>query len=719
MYLKVESPHCPWPRVASRLTETEDGISEEDISLIETEEREKLIVQLQQQVQLSSLLNQINNEIRRTLDLEEVLNSACRLLGEALQCSRTSILVKESEAEESLITRGEYNRGDSFAQLGMKVPIADNAHLQTLISQDQPLAVAKFADFPGLGEETREITKTLGIKSMLAVATRYQGRVNGVIGLHQCDREREWTEWEKQLIEGVASQLAIAINQAKLYAETRRQAECESLLRLVSNQIRSTLDIKTILQTAVREVRQLLITDRVVIYQFKDQWEGEIVVEDLVIPWPSIFGDSIADNCFSKEYAQHYLEGRVRAIDDIQKAGLDRCHVDFLTALQVKSNLIVPIVISRNESSSLEVEKEENEENRRTNIGKPSSSSSSPPSFPSSPSATRLWGLMIAQECRSIRHWQHQETEFLRQLGEQMAIAIQQAELYAQVQEAAIKSQAQAQHLQATLQELRSTQQQLIQSEKMTSLGQMVAGVAHEINNANNFIHANLFHAQEYAKTLIAAIDTCTKASPEAAKTISKIAEDLELDYIEEDFPKLLNSMQEGSDRIRSIVTTLRNFSRLDESEFKPANLNDGIESSLAMLQNRLKSGIEIQKEYGILPLVECNAAQINQVFFHLIQNALDAILTSGKPGKITIRTESADELVTISIRDSGVGISPEIQNQIFDPFFTTKPVGKGTGLGLSICYQAIVKDHGGTIRCDSKLGEGTEFVVQLPLAVC
>ena len=278
-----------------------------------------------------------------------------------------------------------------------------------------------------------------------------------------------------------------------------------------------------------------------------------------MIPWPSIFGDSIADNCFSKEYAQHYLEGRVRAIDDIQKAGLDRCHVDFLTALQVKSNLIVPIAIGRNENSFLEAENKEKDEYSR---GKASLSS------PSSPSPTRLWGLMIAQECQSIRHWQPQETEFLRQLGEQMAIAIQQGELYAQVQEAAIKSQAQAQHLQATLEELRSTQQQLIQSEKMTSLGQMVAGVAHEINNANNFIHANLFHAQEYARTLIAAIDTCTKAYPEAAETISKIEEDLELDYIEEDFPKLLKSMQEGSDRIRSIVTTLRNFSRLDESEF-------------------------------------------------------------------------------------------------------------------------------------------------------
>ena len=706
MYLKIQAPNCPWPQLSSSVADSEIAIAAEEVSLAKADAQQSLILQLQQQVKLSSLLNQINYEIRRTLDLEEVLTSACCLLGEALQCSRASILVKELEEEEILVTRGEYNAGNYASQLGIKVPTVDNFHLQTVISIDGPLAVAKLPDFPGLGKETKEIADVLGIRSMLACATRYQGRVNWVIGLQQCDRDREWTEWEQQLIEGVASQLAIAINQAKVYAETRRQAERESLLRLVSNQIRSTLDIKTILQTAVREVRQLLNTDRVVIYQFLDNWQGELVVEDLMIPWPSIFGDSIADNCFSKEYAQHYLEGRVRAINDIQNAGLDQCHVNFLTALQVKSNLIVPIVISTNENSSLEVEKEGKEEDRTGKEGKPSASSAVP---------SRLWGLMIAQECQSIRHWQLQETELLRQLGEQMAIAIQQAELYAKVQLAAVKSQAQAQKLQTALEELRATQQQLIQSEKMSSLGQMVAGIAHEINNANNFIHANLYHAQEYSRTLSEAIDLCANACPEAAATISRVKEEQELDYIEEDFPKMLKSMREGSDRIRSIVTTLRNFSRLDESEFKPASINEGIESSLAMLQNRL-AGIEIQKEYGILPLVECHAAQINQVFFHLIQNALDAILASGKPGRITIRTESAAALVTIAIRDSGIGILPEIQDKIFDPFFTTKPVGNGTGLGLSVCYQTIVKDHGGQILCNSKIGEGTEFIVQLPL---
>lgn len=694
----TSAPYCLWPKVANWLPESDNQQGEEEMPLTGVEEQQTIILKLQQQVQLSHFLNQINNQIRSTLELEEVLTSACRLLWEAVKCSRVSILVKESEEEAALITRGEYSEGNYPAQLGMKVPVADNPHLEMLISAVGPVAVAKFSEFPGLGEYTQEIVESLEIKSMLAVATRYQGRVNGVIGLHQCDCEREWTEWEQQLVEGVASPLAIAINQAKLYSETRRQAERESLLRLVSNQIRSTLDLKTILKTAVREVRKILNTDRVVIYQFKDNWQGEIVVEDLVIPWPSIFGDMVADNCFSGKYADLYLEGRVKAINDIHQAGLDECHVNFLANLQVKSNLIVPIVFSSSEETLVE------------EIGL------SPISNPKSKIQNRLWGLLIAHECSSFRSWQSPEIEFLRQLGEQMAIAINQAELYAQVQQAAIKSQAQAQQLQATLSELKLTQQQLIQSEKMSSLGQMVAGVAHEINNANNFIHANLFHAKEYARCLIEAIDLCADF-PEAKVMREQLTEELELNYIREDFPKLIKSMREGSDRIRSIVVNLRNFSRLDEAELKPVDLNEGIESSLAMLQNRLNSRIKIEKNYGSLPLIECHAGQMNQVFFNLIQNALDAMEESGELGELSIRTwQSSSDWVSISIRDNGRGIKPEIQERIFDPFFTTKPVGQGTGLGLSVCYQAIVQGHGGKIRCVSEFGKGSEFIVELPL---
>ncbi|MEG4045264.1 GAF domain-containing protein [Microcoleus sp. Pol17_C1] len=694
MSLKIQEHENPWQRVTSRLSESENWRQEESLSLPEVDQQKALIVQMQQQVQLSNLLNQINNEIRSTLDIEEILTSACRLLGQALECSRVSILVKESNTEKTLVTRGEYNGGDYPIQLGMKVPMTDNPHLAAVVSQQESLALTKFLDFPGLNAQTRKIAEALEIKSMLAVATRYQGEVNGIIGLHQCDREREWTDWERQLLEGVGSQLAIAINQAKLYSKTRRQAERESLLRLIGNQIRSTLDLETILQTAVREVRQMLQCDRVIIYQFQDNWQGKVVVEDMVIPWPSILGDMGADKCFRGDYADLYQQGRVKAINDIFNAGLEPCHVDFLDRLQVKANLIVPIVTSRTEESS------------------PETAASYNPKFPG-----RLWGLLIAHECRDTRNWQRQEMELLSQIANQMAIAIQQAELYSQVQDAAVKSQAQTQQLQAALEELRSAQQQLIQSEKMSGLGQMVAGIAHEINNANNFIHANLFHAKEYFKALNEALEQAGNACPEAAEAIVRINEELELDYIREDFGKLINSMREGSGRIRSIVMTLRNFSRLDHAELKPVDLNEGLESSFLMLQNKLKTHIKIDKQYGSLPPVQCHASQINQVFYNLIDNALDALQSTNKPGELTIRSwQSEPDWVTISVSDTGTGIPAEIQDKIFDPFFTTKPVGKGTGLGLSVCYQVIVQAHGGKLSCVSQVGEGSEFIVELPL---
>lgn len=694
MSLKIQEHENPWQKLTSRLPESGNWRQEEGLLLPEIDAQQALIVQMEQQVQLSNLLNEINNEIRSTLDIEQILTSACRLLGQALQCSRVSILVKESNTEKTLVTRGEYNAGDYPIQLGMKVPIADNPHLTAVVSGQESLAVTKFLDFPGLNEQTRKIAEALEIKSMLAVATRYQGEVNGIIGLHQCDREREWTDWERQLLEGVASQLTIAINQAKLYSETRRQAEKESLLRLIGNQIRSTLDLGTILQTAVREVRQLLQCDRVIMYQFEDNWQGKIVVEDMTVPWPSILGEMGADKCFRGDYADLYQQGRVRAINDIFNAGLEPCHVDFLDSLQVKANLIVPIVTSRSEENSPEI------------------AGSCNFKFPG-----RLWGLLIAHECHDTRNWEQQETELLSQLADQMAIAIQQAELYSKVREAAIKSQAQTQQLQAAMQELRSTQQQLIQTEKMSGLGQMVAGIAHEINNANNFIHANLFHAQEYFKVLNEALELTGNACPEAAAAIVRINEELELDYIREDFGKLLNSMREGSGRIRSIVTTLRSFSRLDEAEFKAVDLHEGLESSLLMLQNKLKTNIKIDKQYGSLPLIKCHAGQINQVFYNLIDNALDAINSAEKPGELTIRSwQSEPNWVTISVRDTGTGIPTEIQDKIFDPFFTTKPVGSGTGLGLSVCYQVIVQAHGGRIKCVSEVGAGTELIVELPL---
>ncbi|AUT01034.1 serine/threonine protein kinase [Nostoc sp. CENA543] len=294
------------------------------------------------------------------------------------------------------------------------------------------------------------------------------------------------------------------------------------------------------------------------------------------------------------------------------------------------------------------------------------------------------------------------------------------------------------QSLQAALQQLKLTQSQLIQSEKMSSLGQMVAGIAHEINNPINFIHANLIHTTEYIENLLDLINIYKQEYPEDSPNILEKCEEIDLDFIGEDLPRILNSMKVGSLRIRDIVLSLRNFSRLDEADMKPVDIHEGIDNTLLILQHRIyKNSSENQqnseqiepkiliiKEYGKLPLVTCYASQINQVFLNILTNAVDAIENSKsqnaelltKP-QICIRTElTKSQIVRISISDNGCGIPETIQAKIFDPFFTTKPIGSGTGLGLSVSYQIVVEKHKGKLICNSTPGEGTEFIIDIPL---
>lgn len=286
--------------------------------------------------------------------------------------------------------------------------------------------------------------------------------------------------------------------------------------------------------------------------------------------------------------------------------------------------------------------------------------------------------------------------------------------------------------LKEALKHLRETQAQLIQTEKMSSLGQMVAGVAHEINNPVSFVYGNLNYAWEYSQQLLEIVELYHQHYPNPSEEIQECLEELDLEFIKEDLPKVLASMKQGSNRIATIVKSLRTFSRLDESEFKPADINEGIDSTLMILEHRLKfqpnyPEIKIIKEYGSLPLINCYAGQLNQVFLNLIANAIDAIDEHNQgrteeeiqtnPSKITINTQLLDnKWINIAIADNGTGISEEVKAKLFDPFFTTKPVGKGTGLGLSISYHIIVEKHGGKIEFDSSVGAGTKFVVQIPI---
>ncbi|SRR5579883_2192660 len=284
--------------------------------------------------------------------------------------------------------------------------------------------------------------------------------------------------------------------------------------------------------------------------------------------------------------------------------------------------------------------------------------------------------------------------------------------------------------LQQTLHELQQTQLQLIQTEKMSSLGQLVAGIAHEINNPISFIEGNLFYATKYLHNLLELVQMYQNDYPNPNPGIQNKIEAIDLSFIQEDLNNLLNSMRVGTERISEIVKSLRNFSRLDESEVKNVDIHSGIDSTLVILQHRLKAKnncppIEVIREYGQLPLISCYPSQLNQVFMNILSNGIDALdeynqqrtleEIKNNPSKIWIRTEIIDNnWIAIRITDNGPGMTEKVRQQIFDPFFTTKPVGKGTGLGLSISYQ-IVNKHGGLLHCVSEVGLGTEFIIEIP----
>ncbi|MFB2896198.1 ATP-binding protein [Aerosakkonemataceae cyanobacterium BLCC-F50] len=338
--------------------------------------------------------------------------------------------------------------------------------------------------------------------------------------------------------------------------------------------------------------------------------------------------------------------------------------------------------------------------------------------------------------------WKECEIEAVHELRNAIIkIVLRQADelakLNAALQESEAREREKAAQLEQALKELQRTQTQLVQSEKMSALGQMVAGIAHEINNPINFIYGNLSHADEYTQDLLDLLNLYQKCFPAPGDEITEKAEQVELDFLVEDLPKLLASMKLGAERIREIVLALRNFSRLDESEMKFVDIHEGIDSTLLILSNRLKcspnrTGIDVIKQYGKLPKVECYAGQLNQVFMNILANAIDALeegienrssVNWGKEDSkylsptIEIHTEVVyNNYVRISIKDNGPGIPEETQRRLFDPFFTTKIVGKGTGIGLAISYAVVVEKHQGKLTCISTPGKGAEFIIEIPI---
>jgi signal transduction histidine kinase len=343
----------------------------------------------------------------------------------------------------------------------------------------------------------------------------------------------------------------------------------------------------------------------------------------------------------------------------------------------------------------------------------------------------KLIGLLYLENNLTTDAFTPNRIEVLNLLTAQAAISIENARLYGQLEdysrnlEAKVEQrtqelQANNLQLQQTLKQLQRTQAQLIQTEKMSSLGQMVAGMAHEINNPITFISGNIDHAREYVRDVFELVEIYQHNSPE--EVIQEKLEEIEWEYLRDDLHKLFDSMQHGSDRIRKIILGLRNFSRLQEAELKQVDIHEGLENTLLIVQHRLKSHqpeIAIVKNYAQVPRIQCYANQLNQVFLNILSNAIDALTNSsaGQSPEIRLTTKLINrQTVRISIADNGPGISEEIRQKVFDPFFTTKPVGKGTGLGLSMSYQIITEQHQGNLQCISQPGEGTEFIIEIPV---
>ena len=533
-----------------------------------------------------------------------------------------------------------------------------------------------------------------------AIAPIFRGeKLWGLLAAYQNSTPRKWKASEIQFLRQTATQLGVGIQQSELLTQTKQQAisiekasEQQELLFNLVTKMRKSLDLDTIFQITTKELRHILNASRVGVYRFEPNSEynyGEIIAEDIVPGITSALTAKIKDSCFGENYATKYCYGRVSVINDVHNAGLKDCYFAILDKFQVKANIIAPIM-----------------------------------------NGEQLWGLLCVHQCDQPRNWEASEIQFTTQVAIQLSVGLEHADLLAQ-------SRLKTEQISQTLNNLRKAQTQLIQSEKMSSLGQLVAGIAHEINNPVNFIYGNINHINQYTENLLGILELYQKNCHGNNCEINDKAEEIDLDFLVEDLPKMLSSMKIGASRIREIVLSLRNFSRLDEADLKAVDIHEGIDSTLLILQYRLKpkpdsSGIEVIKEYGNLPKFECYPGQLNQVLMNIFSNAIDALEEGKSHGfwdididknqspmpKIRISTNLSEDnnCVIIGIADNGLGIAEKFMNRIFDPFFTTKPVGKGTGLGLSISYQIVVEKHGGNLKCNSQLGNGTEFLIQIPL---
>ncbi|MBD2730373.1 AAA family ATPase [Nostoc sp. FACHB-892] len=531
-------------------------------------------------------------------------------------------------------------------------------------------------------------------QSVLCTPIINQGHLVGILYLENKLVAGVFTSDRIKVIQMLSVQAAISLENARLYKESQEKSQHiqqtlqqQKTLFNVVNQIRESLDLGAIFRAVTQNIRSILNVSRVGIYQFHlgvNYEYGEFIAEDVLPQFPSGLAVKIQDHCFGENYATLYKQGRFCAISDIETAEVLDCHRAILQQFNVKASLVIPIMQDH-----------------------------------------ELWGLLCIHQCDRPRHWQPSEIEFAQQIAAQMGVALQQTDLL-------LETRQQATQLEETLQNLKETQLQLVQNEKMSALGNLVAGVAHEMNNPLGFISASLEQSKPVFADILKHLKLYQESLLNPNEEIIEHAEEIDLEYSLEDLPKMIDSMTIACDRLKNISTSLRTFSRADQDYKVPFNIHQGIDSTILILKHRLKANeqrpaIEVITNYGNLPQVECFPGQLNQVFMNILANAIDALDESNtdrsfgeikaNPNRIIITTTLLqNKQIEVKIADNGQGMSESVKQKVFDHLFTTKGVGKGTGLGLAIAQSIIVEKHCGTLDVNSTPDVGTEFVITLPI---